>query len=110
MIFSFCLRHPRTGQEKRQNQERNGGWHRPSRRGKRLPDSWDDVAVHWRIYRNWKKQYKVGPMNGARKHRRTHQHHVKCMGCGVTIRRSIMSKYTRRGTHVVARHQPQHCL
>jgi len=112
MSFLFCLRHPRTGQEKRHNQDRNGGWHRPKRRSKRLPDAWDDVFVHWRIYRNWKKHYKVSPMSsrGKKKHRRTHQHNVKCMGCGITIRRFVMSKHTRRGTHFVASQEPLHCL
>lgn len=112
MSYIFYLRRPRTTQERRNNQQKNGGYHRPKRSYRRLPDTYDDLWVSFRIYRNWKKQYKISPANSRDgNHRRTHQHHVRCMGCGVTIRRFVMSKHQRRKQNVnTVSEAPLHCL
>lgn len=112
MSYQFHMRRPRTTQERRHNQDKNHGYHRPGRSAKRLPNSYDDLWVSHRLYKSWKKQYKITPAYSRdSKHRRTHQHHVRCMGCGITIRRFIVSKSKRRGLeYAVATNQGQHCL
>lgn len=46
------LRHPRTQQERRENQSKQDRLVRPSRRANRLPTNYDDIQVH--TQKSWK--------------------------------------------------------
>jgi len=53
------LRHPKTTQERRANQDRNGGYHRPRRRKQNVPCAYDDIHVSCLDDKCWKRWRKT---------------------------------------------------
>ena len=69
MTYRPWLRHPRTTAERRANQE---GWERPRRRPHLLPNTYDDIFVHYD--KCWKKKRKKQYYTGGRG-----KHHQMCV-------------------------------